>query len=145
VSGDLSTADASGRRAAIVIIVAGVVAGVLLLAVAGRFRPQFEQWVQRDPRPRATLVITVAAVATVGPLLAAAAYLWTLAHRVDRSGQYPPPGWQSLRDIGVQTGAVAIRRARQVRLLASVLALAAAILTVVLWMLVALLRQALRS
>lgn len=134
----MQNADYPGRRAAIVIIVGGAVAGVVLLAATGHFRPQFEHWVQQDPRPRATMVIAIAAVATVGPLLAAAVYLWTLAHRVDRSGQYPPPAWQSLRDAGVQTGAVAIRRATQIRLLASVLAFAAVILTVVLWRLVTL-------
>lgn len=121
------------------IVIVGAVTGVLMLMAAARFRPQFEEWVEQDPRPRATLVIVIAAVATVGPLLAAAAYLWTLAHRVDHSGQYPPPGLLSLGDVGVQTGALAVRRAKQVRLLASVFALAGAVLAVVLWRLVALL------
>lgn len=134
--GRVHKADPPSRRAAIAILISGALVGASLLAAADRFRPRFERWVEEDPRPRATMVIAIAAIATIGPILGVATYLLRLARRVDRSGRYPPPGVRLLHDVEVQTGSEALRRARQIRLFALLLALAAMLLALLLWSLV---------
>jgi hypothetical protein len=94
---------ARGRTIA---IVGGAVIGVALLCVALRFRPEFEAWLRQNPRERIWIVVIVF-IALVLPVLVFAGHLWCLAGRV--------------------------RRARLLRALAVVLAVAGLLLIALFW------------
>ena len=64
------------RRLTVGIVVAGAIAGALLIGIAQRWRPEFEAWVAADPYRRVRLMLAALGLATSGPLLIVAGVLW---------------------------------------------------------------------
>jgi hypothetical protein len=88
--------------------------------------------------PDARLVGVLLTVGTSVPLLVFAGYVWHLAGRVRRAGQYPPPGLRVIRPMAPLTGSAATRR---MHVLAGTLAAAAVMLVILLWRLLFLLTR----
>ena len=91
--------------------------------------------------PDARLVGVLLTVGTSVPLLVFAGYLWHLAGRVRRAGQYPPPGLRVIRPMAPLTGSAATRRMHVLQALAGTLAAAAVMLVILLWRLLFLLTR----
>lgn len=87
-----------------------------------------------------TLVFFLAA-ALSAPLLAFAAYLWSLGSKVLWAREFPPPGSRVIRDTSVIAGKAAVLRGRALRALALGLGLASGILCLLLWQLAQALRE----
>jgi hypothetical protein len=73
----------------------------VLIAAAGRFRPDFEAWIERDMAARVRLVMTALTILTSGPLIGFAGYLWHLGRR-------PYPRAHLMRWLGVALGLAAL-------------------------------------
>lgn len=116
-----------------------MLAGAVLIALARRFRPEFEAWVRQDSSTRIRLVLVALTIFTSGPLVGLAVYLWRLGGRIVRAERYPPPGLGLMRDTLVVTGPAASRRGRLIQFLAAVLGLVALLLAAFLWRLVSVL------
>jgi hypothetical protein len=71
------------RFAAVLVMVAGTIVGVLLLALGTRYQSDVAAWVREDPQTRFRLLIVVLILVTSGPVLAAAVYLWRFARQFD--------------------------------------------------------------
>ena len=91
--------------------------------------------------PDARLVGVLLTIGTSVPLLAFAGYLWHLAGRVRRTGQYPPPGLRMIRPMAPLTGSAATRRMHVLLALAGTLVAAAVMLALLLWRLLFLLTR----
>jgi hypothetical protein len=112
---EIQKADPATRRTSLLILGGGAAAGVILLTVAGSFRPAFQSWLEQAPRGRLTLATVVLAVITSAPLLGLAWYLWRLGRRIGLGERYPPPGYRVIRDTPVVAGALARRIGRLVQ------------------------------
>lgn len=130
---DTQKADPAARRAAIAIVGGGTVVGVVLIAVAKRYRPEFEAWIEEDINASVRLVVVALTVLASGPTLGLAFYLWRLGASVVRADRYPPPNLRLMHDTVVVTGPGARRRGRLMQLLATVLGLAAVLLAFFMW------------
>ena len=131
--GEIQKADPSARRTALIIVGAGLVVGALLIAATERLRPMFEHWVAQDLKIRSWIVFAGITAATVGPVLAAAAYVWRLGQRVTWAERYPPPGVSVFRDTVVLTGSASKRKGRFMQVTAVTLGTAGILLTFFLW------------
>lgn len=139
---EIEPADPRLRRRAIIALVAAGLIGATGIAM-------LQQWLDelargRDATDPGTLGLMATALAlTIGiacaSLLVLGFYLWRLGTRVHASMRFPPPGMRVLRDTPVVRGADASRRARMLQILAGVLLLCAAGLTLATWRLRALL------
>lgn len=132
-------ADPDARRTALTIVGWGAVAGVVVLGIAERLRPEFEAWLEQASSARLTIVSAGVTILVAGPLLGLAAYLLHLGQRIVSAERYPPPGLRRIRDTRVLTGPAASRRGRLIQLLAIVLDMAALLLAFLLWRLMTML------
>jgi hypothetical protein len=73
------------------------------------------------------------------PLLALALYFWRWGGAIVRAGRFPPPGAEVVRDTPVRRGAAARRQGRLAQGFAAVVAVAAFVLALLGWRLIALL------
>ena len=137
--GEMQKADSAARRAALMMVGSGAVAGVVLISLGNLLRPAFEGWLEADPRSRFRTVAVALVSLTSGPLLVFASYMWHLGGRIRRAGRYPPLGFMIVRDTPVLTGAGARRRGRVLQMLGGVLAAAALLLAALFWRLASLL------
>jgi hypothetical protein len=101
-------------RFAALTVVCGAIIGVVSIALSQRLRPDLEAWLSQDLRTRVPIAMMTLAILTAGPAGALAAYLWR----------------EGTRSIG--------QRARVLRAVAAILALAAVGLVFMLWRLTAL-------
>jgi hypothetical protein len=127
-------ADPGARRTALLVVIAAGALGALLLWIAERRRPALEAWLAEDPATRVWLLLAVLVVATSGPVLVLAGYLWRLGARARRAGRFPPPDAALLRDTAVLGGTDAQRVARAMQVVAALLALAGLAIPVLCWM-----------
>lgn len=135
-------ADPIARRKVALVLVVGTCVGVLLIVAFERYRAPLSDWVLAEPgasAQRARLVLLLLAVLLLTPLLAFAAYLWSLGERVVRAREFPPPGLRVIRDTPVITGESAVSRGRLLKLLALGCCIASAVLGLLLWRLAPLL------
>jgi len=79
----------------------------------------------------------LSAILTV-PLIALAVYVWTLAKKIIRAREFPPPGLRVLWDTPVITGEKAFARGRLLQVFAVICAIASVLLNLLLWRLASL-------
>jgi hypothetical protein len=129
-------ADPAARRQAVLLLVAAAFVGALLIEAFERYQIPLRDWILAEPAKsaqRMQLIFLVLGALLSVPLLAFAAYLWSLSARVLRSQEYPPPGLRVMRDTPVIVGEAAIARARQLKGLALGCGIASALLGLLLW------------
>ena len=133
---EVRRADPAARRQAVLLVVLGTVVGLLLILGFERYRTQLRDSLVSEPGElarRVKLVFSLAAALLSAPLVAFAAYLWSLGAKVVRAGVFPPPGYRVIRDTPVITGPAAESRGRLLKVLALCLGLASALLWLLLW------------
>lgn len=141
---DVRRADPAVRRQVVLVLVVGTCVGALLIVAFERYRIPLSDWVLADPAVsarRLRLVFLGLAGLLLAPLLAFAAYVWSLGGRVVRAREFPPPGFRVVRDTPVVTGERAVSRGRLLKVLALACGVAAAALGLLLWRLESLLRD----
>src|SRR5215813_7076151 len=119
-------------------VVAGACAGALLIFAFEHYRAPLGEWVLADPGPRVRLVFLLMALLVLAPLIALAAWLWSLGGKVVRAREYPPPGLRVTRDTVVLTGEKAVFRGDLLRALALGCGAASALLGLLLFRLASL-------
>jgi hypothetical protein len=139
---DSRRSDPTVRRQVAVFLVVVTCVGALLIMGFERYRIPLRDWVLADLGPsahRLKLVLVLLTALLLAPLLAVAAYLWSLAGKVIRARAFPPPGLRLIRDTPVITGASAIARGRLLQVLALGGGIASVVLGLLLWRLASLL------
>jgi hypothetical protein len=133
---DIRRADPAVRRHALVVLVVGACAGVLLIMVFGLRPTILRDWILAEPAAsaqRVKVAFLLLAALVLAPLLAFAAYLWSFGTKVLRASEFPPPGLRVVRDTPVITGEQAISRGRLFRVLALVCTIGSVVLGLLLW------------
>jgi hypothetical protein len=141
---EICRADPAARRRAVLFIVLGVFAGVLLMLGFESYRIPLRDWLLSEPRKfvlRVNLVFLLSAALLSVPLVVFAAYLWLLGNKVLRAQQFPPPGYRVIRDTPIIDGKAAVSRGRSFKVVALCLALAAALLCLLIWRLASMFRE----
>jgi hypothetical protein len=141
---EIRRADPAARRQAVLFVVFGALAGALLLVGFERYRIPLRDWVLSEPEEsahRVKLVFLVSGALLSAPLAAFAIYLWSLGAEVLRVHQFPPPGYSVIRDTPVVGGQAAASRGRGLKILALCLGVVSAMLWLLLWRLVWILRE----
>jgi hypothetical protein len=137
---DVRRADAPLRRQVVFYLIVATCAGALLIIGFERYRIPLREWILQEPGAAHRLkflFLFLAAVLTV-PLLAIAAYVWTLGKKIIRAREFPPPGLRVLRDTPVITEEKAVARGRLLQVFAVVCAVASVLLSLLLWRLASL-------
>ena len=132
----LRRADPTARRTVALLLVVGTCMGALLLVAFARYRIPLSDWMLADPgssAQRVKMVFRVLVALLLAPLLALAAYLWSLGGKVVRAREFPPPGIRVIRDTPIVTGERAVSRGRLLKVLALGCCIACAVLAVLLW------------
>ena len=132
----LRRADPTARRTVALLLVVGTCMGALLLVAFARYRIPLSDWMLADPgssAQRVKMVFRVLVALLLAPLLALAAYLWSLGGKVVRAREFPPPGLRVIRDTPIVTGERAVSRGRLLKVLALGCGIASAALAVLLW------------
>lgn len=112
-------------------MVGAVVGALAMLAFA-----PFGEWLASQPGElahRLKLVFFLAGIILSAPLIAFAAYFWTLGGNILRSHEFPPPGYGLEQDTPVVKEQAANRRGRALQALALCLAAACVLLLMLLW------------
>jgi hypothetical protein len=133
---EVRRADPAVRRQAILLVVLGTVVGALLILGFERYRTPLRDWLLSEPgeQPRRVkLVFSLTATLMSAPLVAFAAYFWSLGAKVVRAGVFPPPGYRVMRDTPVIAGHAAVLRGHGLQSLALCLVVASALLWLLLW------------
>lgn len=133
---DVRRADPAVRRQVAWVLVVGTCVGALLIVAFERYRIPLSDWVLADPgaaAQRTRLVFLLLTALLLAPLLAFAAYLWSLGGRVVQAREFPPPGLRVIRDMPVITGEGAVCRGRLLKGLALGCCVASAVLGLLLW------------
>jgi hypothetical protein len=129
---EIRRADPRARRKAVLLVVVGAVVGAFAMLA---FAP-FGEWLASQPGEiahRIKLVFFLAGIILSAPLIAFAAYFWTLGARVLRTHEFPPPGYSVVRDAPIIKDRAAIRRGHALQALALCLAAACVLLLMLLW------------
>jgi hypothetical protein len=137
---DVRRADPAARRQAVLFLVVATCLGALLIVAFERYRIPLSDWVRGEPglsAQRARSVVLLLSVLLLVPLLALAAYLWSLGDRVIRQRMFPPQGFRVIRDTPVITGEAAVSRGRVLQVFAAGCGIAFAVLGLLLWWLTA--------
>ena len=130
---EIQAATPGARRRAALLAALTALVGAVLVTWVRDLLGEAAASVKSDPlgaAARATAALRVAAAATALPLFAIVGYGYVLAFRIRASGRFPPPGTSVSRDTPVLRGPAALRRARLLALLMTVLAAAAVALPV---------------
>lgn len=137
---DVRRAAPAARRQAVLFLVVGTFVGALLIVAFERYRIPLSNWVlaQGASAQRVKLVFLLLVALLLAPLLAFAAYLWSLGGRVLRAREFPPPGLRVFRNTPVITGGAAISRRRQLEVVALGRGIASVALGLLLWRLASL-------
>ena len=130
---EVRRADPTARPAAALMLVGGMCAGALLIAIFMRYRVPLGEWVRADRAQRVRLMFLLLTALVAGPLLGLAVYLWSLGERIVRAREFPPSGLRVIRDTPVITGAKAVVRGRLLKVLAIACAVASIVLAGLLW------------
>jgi hypothetical protein len=133
---DVRKADPSARRHAVLLLIVGTCVGALLIVGFERYHTPLRDWILAEPEAsaqRVKLVFLLLAVLLPAPLLAFAAYVWSVGERVLRAREFPPPGFRVIRDTPVITGDRAISRGRLLKVFALGCGIASVVLGLLLW------------
>lgn len=133
---EVQRADPAARRWAVLVVVAGALAGALLIAGFERWRIPLSEWLLSDPvrfARRLKLLSHLAAALLSAPLFGFAVYLGVLGGKVVRAQQFPPPRQRVVRDTPILRGKAALVLGRRLKLLAVGFAVAGAALWFLLW------------
>lgn len=139
---ELRKADPEARRRAVLTILIATAVGVLVIFAFEQNRQVLEDWLLADPetaKQRAGWLLLLLAALLQLPTIGFAIYLWSIAGKILRAREYPPPGLAVIRDTPVVTGTAAEARGRQLRLLATGLVIAGLVFSLLLWRLAAIL------
>ena len=133
---EIRKADPTARRQVALLLIVGTCIGALLIVAFERYRVPLSDWLLAAPgalAQRLKLVFLALGALVVLPLLAFAAYVWSLGGRAIRAREFPPPGLKVIRDTRVITGENAVSRGRLLKVLALGCAVASAVLGFLLW------------
>ena len=133
---DVRKADPTARRYAVFLLLVGTCVGALLIAGFDRYYAPLHDWMLSDPEasaPRIRLVFLLLVTLLPAPMLAFAAYFWSLGTRILRAREFPPPGLRVIRDTPVVTGARAVFRGRLLKALALGCGIASVVLGILCW------------
>ena len=136
MSNEIQRADPNARKRARKILVVGTAVGLLMLLGLEELRSRVMALARVDPVAAVEqfrLLLLAASVLLVGGLLAIAAYLWQYASRTLAAIRYPPPGVPVVRDTVVLTGDAAERRGRALRIIAVVVLVVGAAISLWIW------------
>ena len=137
-------AEPAARRQAVLIVVAAATLGGLLIVAVDRYSTPLRDWILADPErmpSRLKIVFSIFAATASAPLLAFAAYLWSLGAKVVASRQFPPPGHRVVRDTEIVEGESAMARGRALKTFAIILSAFAILFWIGLWMLAGVVRR----
>ena len=137
-------AEPAARRQAVLIVLAAATLGGLLIVAVDRYSTPVRDWTLADPErmsSRLTIVFSIFAATASAPLLAFAAYLWSLGVKVMAARQFPPPDHRVVRDTEVVEGESAIVRGRALKTFAIILSAFAILFWIGLWVLVGMVRH----
>jgi hypothetical protein len=140
---EVRRADPAARRRAVLAVAAAALVGTALVAGLEHYRTALHDWLVSGPGDRGrrvTLVLVAIGAALSLPLLAFAAYLWSLGARTVGAGEFPPPGLRVIRDTPVVLGQTAVLRGRALMATALVLGAMSALLWLPIWRLARVLR-----
>jgi len=133
---DIRRADPAARRRAGLFIGIAMIIGALVLIALEHYRVPLREWLLAEAGKtgeRVGLIILLFAAISVTPLLAFAAYAWSLGGRILRAREFPPPGVSVIRGTRVIRGEAADSRGRRLRLLAVACGIGAVALGFLLW------------
>lgn len=133
---EIHAADPRAKRTAIVVLVAGLIAGTALILIFDRARPEIARWILADQQHvafRARVVLSLVALIVVGPLIGFAGYFYRLGAATLRSARFPPPGTAMLHDTRVLSGDEARTRGRVLQAVGVTLVALATAIAVLLW------------
>jgi hypothetical protein len=133
---EVRRADPAVRRQVVVALVISTCVGALLIIAFERYRVSLSEWILADPgvaAQRLTTIFRLLVALVLGPLLAFAAYLWSLGNKVVRAREFPPPGLRVIRDTPIITGERAASRGRILKALAYGCCVACVVFGVLLW------------
>lgn len=136
---EIRKADPAARRRAVAFVILGTAIGAALIVGFEDYRTPLRDWLLSEPgdaRLRVKLMFLLVGIVLAAPLLAFAAFLWSLGARVSRAQEFPPPGYRVIRDTPVISGPAAVVRGRGLKGLALGLVMASALLWLLLWRLV---------
>ena len=138
---DVRRAHPAARRHGVLLLLVAALVGALLTVAYERYRIPLRDWILAAPRETAQRIqlipLAVGALLLV-PLLAFAAYLWSLSAKVLRAREFPPPGHRVIRDTPAVVGEAALARARQLKVPALGCGIACAMVGFLLWRIAAL-------
>jgi hypothetical protein len=135
----IQKADAGARRRAVILVAAGGLVFLTLMAAVERYRLPLHDWLLSDPdrfAGRLVLVSDLAAAALGLPLLGFALYLWAFGAKVMRAGRFPLPGQPVIRDTPVLEGREARARGRVLKVLAACLGFSGVVFCLLFWRLI---------
>lgn len=133
---DIQRADPIARKQAVLVVAIGTIIGTVLILGFERLQVPLREWILSEPgssSQRVKVVFLIMAAVLLAPLLALAAYFWRLGRRIVRKQQFPPPMHRVIRDTPIIRGPAAVFRGRVLGSLAVCLAIAAGLLSLVLW------------
>lgn len=138
---EVRRADPAARRRAVLLVIVCALVGTVLIVGFEHYRTPLRDWLESESRDHRVTLVFFLAAALSAPLLAFAAYLWSLGSKVLWAREFPPPGSRVIRDTPVIAGKAAVLRGRALRALALGLGLASGILCLLLWQLAQALRE----
>jgi len=133
---EIRRADPALRRLVVVAFVISTCVGALLIVAFERYRVPLSEWILADPgvaAQRLTTIFRLLVALVLGPLLAFAAYLWSVANKVVQAREFPPPGLRVIRDTPIITGEPAASRGRILKVLAYGCCVACVVLGLLFW------------
>ncbi|HEY7742865.1 MAG TPA: hypothetical protein VIA19_07450 [Burkholderiales bacterium] len=133
---EVQKADPDARRRAALVLIFAAAIGGLLISAFEHFREPFREWLVSDPAEtprRARLALSVSILVLSTPAIAFAIYLWLLGRKVLRAERFPPPGLRVIRDTPVIRGAAAVTRGHAVQIFAVCLGVAVGVLCLFIW------------
>jgi hypothetical protein len=133
---EVRRADPAARRQAVLFVVLGAFAGVLLILGFERYRIPLRNWLLSDPGKfalRVRLAFLLSGAFLAASLVAFAIYLWSFGASVLRGQQFPPSGYRLIRDTPIMLGQAAMSRGRGLKILALFLGVFAVLLCLLMW------------
>ncbi|MGD2152339.1 MAG: hypothetical protein PVG79_03670 [Gemmatimonadales bacterium] len=132
----IQSPDPHARRNAAILVLGFTFLGTVSYFALDRFITDLRELAQVDPElavEHASLAIKVLALTLGGTLAGLAAWLVHFSLGIARTGRFPPPGTDLIRETRILAGAQARARARLGFVLAVVIAAAAVALPTYLW------------
>ena len=130
---DILRADPGRRRAALVLVLVGLLAGIALLAFLNRWMSRVMELPNTEAEAQLSTVLVWVTGGISGGLLLFAVALLHVGRKIGRVAVWPLPGSRVIRDTPILRGAEALKRGRVLQGAAVVLILAAAAIAFAAW------------